>query len=103
MTSPLNSVTEFDIVKHRKLNANEHALLLAWQNQYAVCRTQPERSMVIAENYNSPERGILSGALSLRGLQDVLSWVDRATADRRFEQLIRLFGLPALHLCEVVT
>lgn len=103
MLSPLNTVTEFDIVRRSQLSPHEFALILAWNNRYAVCRTQPERLLAIAENYDSPERGILSGALSLRGLHDILNWVDRATADSRFEKILRLFNIPRPHLCVSVT
>lgn len=101
MPSPLNAVTEFRIVVHRLLASNEHAMLLCRGNLYAVCRTQPERSLAIAENYECPEQGILTAPLNLRGLLDLLSWVDKSTADKRFRELINRCGVPSLHLAAV--
>lgn len=99
MTTPLNSVSEFRIDLHRMLATNEHAIMLAWKNRYAVCRTQPERALVIAYNYDCISKGILTAPLNFKGLQDLLSWVDRPTALVRFYDLIREFGMwkPQLH------
>jgi len=100
-TSPLNGVREFRIVTHRLLATNEHGLLLEWNGQYAVCRTQPARSMALALNYDNAATGILTSPLTFRGLKDLLNWVDKPTADLRFSALLKAHGMPALHLCAV--
>lgn len=99
MRSPLNTITEFGIVKHRLLATNEHAVMLSWKNRYAVCKTQPERSLVITKNYDCPENSVLTAPLNMRGLQDLLSWVDLQTAVTRFNQLVVDFGKPLPRLC----
>ena len=97
MIAPLNDIGAFGIEMHRLLASKEHAVMLSWQDFYAVCRTRPERSLVIATNYASTEGGILTGPLSIEGLRDLLSWVDRPTADLRFKRLLMDCGRPALY------
>ena len=98
MSSPLNTVSEFQIVMHRLLITNEHAVMLSWGSRYAVCKTQPQRSLVITTNYDCPEQGILTAPLNLKGLQDLLSWVDLSVALTRFNAMVGTLARPAPEL-----
>ena len=70
--------------------------MLSRNNLYAVCRTQPEKGLAIATNYASIEGGVLTAPLNIKGLLDLLSWVDRTTAEMRFNQLVTALGRPAV-------
>ena len=99
--SPLNSVHEFNMVSHRLLASGEYAVLLENEVLFAVCRTQPERALAIVDNYDSPEKGVLTAPLNLKGLKDLLRWVDKSTADQRFRALLKERGMLSLQLCAV--
>ena len=99
--SPLNAVHEFNIVTHRLLASGEYAVLLENDGLFSVCRTQPKRMLAIVDSYDSPEGGVLTAPLNLKGLRDLLRWEDKSTADRRYSDLLKERGMPSLRLCAV--
>ena len=97
-SSPLKHITGYQVVSHRQVEKKEYVVLLEKDGLFAVCRTQPDRDMALTTNYGSSTNGVLTAPLNPRGLNDLLFWSDKHTADRRFSELLTERGLTPVRL-----
>ena len=87
--SQLKSIPGYQIVSQIPVERKEFIVLLEKDGLFSVCRVQANRVTAITANYESPDSGVLTAPLNTKGLDDLLFWSDRNTADQRFNELLR--------------